>query len=224
MEPVQIDSSTVGPMALYLISGVGFLAALAAVCLFPWRTLLREPRRVHVLAISAISLMVLWSIRAEVGGGLGLHLLGVTTVTLLAGPVRAALVTLLAQTVTSLLAHDPAGLMCNWMLVSVLPILVTEAWRRLVYRLLPKDPFAFIFGSAFFGAAAATAAVALAAVALVSVSSPYGQAIDASPLGFMLLMAFPEAFVNGAIVTMLVVFSPGWIAAYDPGYERRRRL
>lgn len=221
---MQIDSSTLGPTALYLISGIGIVTAMAVAWLFPWRTLVREPRRVHVLAISAVSLMVLWSIRAEVGGGQGLHLLGVTTVTLLAGPVRAALVTLLAQSVTSLLSGDPAGLLCNWMLVSVLPILVTEAWRRLVYRLLPKDPFAFIFGSAFFGAAVATAAVALAATTLVSVSSPYGQAVDASPLGFMLLMAFPEAFVNGAIVTMLVVFSPGWIAAYGPGYETRRRL
>jgi uncharacterized membrane protein len=114
--------------------------------------------------------------------------------------------------------------MCNWLLVSIVPIAVTEGWRRLVSRLLPRDPFAFIFGSAFFGAAAATVAVVLASAAMVSVSSPYGQAVESAPVGFMLLMAFPEAFINGAIVTMLVVFSPGWIAAYGTGYERRSRL
>jgi uncharacterized membrane protein len=221
---MQIDSSTIGSAPLYLLSGAGLVLVCLTVRLFPWKGLVAEPRRLHVLAVCAVSLMVLWSIRADVGGGLAIHLLGVTTVTLLAGPVRAALVTLLAQAVTGILGGDPAGVFCNWMLVSVLPIAVTDAWRRLVYRLLPKDPFAFIFGSAFFGAAVATLAVVLAGAALVSVSSPYGQAVESYPVEFMLLMAFPEAFVNGAIVTMLVVFSPGWLAAYGPGYERRRRL
>ena len=221
---MQIDSSTLGPAALFTISGVGLVLAMAVVILFPWRGLVREPRRFHVLAICSVSLMVLWSIRADVGGGHGLHLLGVTTVTLLAGPLRAALVTLLVQGVTSLMTGDPGGLLCNWLLVSVVPIAVTEGWRRLVFRLLPKHPFAFIFGSAFFGAAAATVAVVLVAAALVSVSSPYGQVVASSPVSFMLLMAFPEAFINGAIITMLVVFSPGWIVAYGPAYERRSRL
>lgn len=221
---MQIDSATLGPMVLYLISGAGLGLAVVTAWLFPWKGLVAEPRRLHVLAICAVSLMVLWSIRADVGGGLAIHMLGVTTVTLLTGPMRAALVTLLAQAVTGILGGDPAGVFCNWMLVSVLPIAVTEAWRRLVYRLLPKDPFAFIFGSAFFGAAVAILAVVLVGAALVSVSTPYGQAVESYQLGFLLLMAFPEAFVNGAIVTMLVVFSPGWLAAYGPGYERRRRL
>ena len=221
---MQIDSSTLSPAALFMLSGAGVALAVAVIILFPWRGLIREPRRFHVLAICTVSLMLLWSIRADVGDGHGLHLLGVTTVTLLAGPVRTALVTLLAQGVTSLIIGDPGGFLCNWLLVSVVPIAMTEGWRRLVSRLLPRDPFAFIFGSAFFGAAAATVAVVLATTALVSVSSPYGQAVESSPLSFMLLMAFPEAFINGAIVTMLVVFSPGWIAAYGPGYEPRRRL
>lgn len=221
---MQIDSSNIGPAALYLLSGAGFVLAVLTARLFPWKGLAAEPRRLHVLALCAVSLMVLWSIRADVGGGLAIHMLGVTTVTLLAGPVRAALVTLIAQAVTSLLSGDPAGIMSNWVLVSVLPIGVTEAWRRLVYRLLPKDPFAFIFGSAFFGAGVATLAVVLVGAALVSVSTPYGQAVGSHPVGIMLLMAFPEAFVNGAVVTMLVVFSPGWLVAYGPDYERRRRL
>jgi uncharacterized membrane protein len=221
---MQIDSSTLAPTALFAISGVGLTLAVAVVILFPWKGLIREPRRFHVLAICAVSLMVLWSIRADVGGGHGLHLLGVTTVTLLAGPLRAALVTLLAQGVTSLMTGDPGGFLCNWLLISVVPIAVTEGWRWLVSRLLQRDPFAFIFGSAFFGAAAAAVAVVLATAALVPVSSPYGQVVESSPVSFMLLMAFPEAFINGAIVTMLVVFSPGWIAAYGPAYERRSRL
>ena len=47
--------------------------AVAVIILFPWRGLIREPRRFHVLAICTVSLMLLWSIRADVGDGHGLH-------------------------------------------------------------------------------------------------------------------------------------------------------
>jgi len=43
-------------------------------------------------------------------------------------------------------------------------------------------------------------------------------------LGFVLLVAFPEAFINGCVVTLLVVYWPEHLRGYATGYETRRRL
>jgi uncharacterized membrane protein len=40
----------------------------------------------------------------------------------------------------------------------------------------------------------------------------------------LLLVGFPEAFINGAIVTLLVVYVPDRLAGYDTAYRVRHRL
>jgi uncharacterized membrane protein len=33
--------------------------------------------------------------------------------------------------------------------------------------------------------------------------------------GYMLLVMFPEAFINGTVITGLVVFAPDWVETFD---------
>lgn len=188
-----------------------------------WRTLLQDPVAIHRWAICAVSLMVLWSIRTHVPVAPGLHILGVTSVTLVLGVSPAVLVTLLAQVVTGALSGDLAGIPWNWIASAAIPIVCTEAWRRLVLRILPPDPFAFIFGTAFFGAAVATMAGYLVLI-LLGPPAMFGQGAVPSWGAFLLLVGFPEAFINGAIVTLLVVYVPDQLAGYDPAYRTRRPL
>lgn len=188
-----------------------------------WRTLVQDPAVFHRWAICAVSLMVLWSIRTDVPVAPGLHVLGVTTVTLVLGVAPAALVTLLAQVVTSGTAGDLFAVPANWLASSVVPIACTEAWRRVVLRVLPADPFAFIFGSGFFGAALAAIVAYLATLSL-GPSSMFGQDAVPSWSAFLLLVGFPEAFINGAIVTLLVVYIPDQMAGFHPAYRARRPL
>jgi len=198
------------------------LAALAARRV-PWRTLVQDTAASHRWAICAVSLMVLWSIRSDVPVAPGLHILGVTTVTLVLGVAPAALVTLLAQVVTSGIGGDLFAVPANWLASSVVPIACTEVWRRVVLRALPADPFAFIFGSGFFGAALA-ATVAYFATLTLGPPSMFGQDAVPSWGAFLLLVGFPEAFINGAIVTLLVVYIPDQMAGYHPAYRARRPL
>ncbi len=221
--PMQIDSDN---LSLFVVAGSG-LGAIAVAAMaarrVSWRKLIQEPVAFHRWAICAVSLMVMWSIRTDVPVAPGLHVLGVTTVTLVLGVSPAALVTLLAQGVTSAMAGDVIGIPSSWLASSVVPIVCTEAWRRLMLRLLPPNPFAFIFGSAFFGAAIAAAAACLVTM-LLGPPAMFGDAAVQSWGAFLLLLGFPEAFINGTIVTLLVVYVPDQLAGYDPVYRVRRPL
>jgi uncharacterized membrane protein len=187
---------------------------------------LRDDRvGLHLFAGSAVLLTVLWSLRAQVGDGPGLHALGVTTVTLLLGPARAALVTLVAQIVTGSLAGEAGAIAPSWLVGAVVPILITEAIRWLVWRRFPRDPFVFLFGCAFFGSALALMVSYLLAFALIGgVGEPGGIWTGAIPSlpAFLLMLGFSEGFINGTIVTMVLVLRPAWLVGYSQDYERPR--
>ncbi len=220
---MQLDSDSLSLFATTGTCVAALAVAVAAARRVRWRTLASQQPEFHRWAVCAISLMVLWSIRTDVPGAPGLHILGVTAVTLVLGLWPAVMVTLLAQAVTGVLGGDIAGIPINWLASSVIPIVVTEAWRRLVLKLLPADPFAFIFGSAFFGSALAVSAASLATL-LFGPPAAFGQGAVPSWGGFFLLVAFPEAFINGAIVTLLVVQHPDHLAGYDAAYRVRRQV
>jgi uncharacterized membrane protein len=179
----------------------------------------------HLFAGSAVLLTVLWSLRAQVGDGPGLHALGVTTVTLLLGPARAALVTLAAQIVTGCLAGEAGAIAPSWLVGAVVPVVITEAIRRLVWRRFPRDPFVFLFGCAFFGSALALmVSYALAFALIGGVGEPGGIWTGAIPSlpAFLLMLGFSEGFINGTVVTMVLVLRPAWLVGYSQDYERPR--
>ena len=68
----------------------------------------------------------------------------------------------------------------------------------------------------FFGAAVAIAISRLSAITLLSLINAYSyeQLVEES-LQYLPLFMFPEAFVTGMLVTIFVVYRPGWIATFD---------
>jgi len=220
---MQIDSAHLAPAIIWASWVLAFLLALACGRRIEWSRLAQQPD-FHIWAICTVSLMVLWSVRTGGSAGPALHVLGVTTVTLVLGVPTAALATLLAQFVTGVVSGDIAGAALNWLVSSVVPALVTEYWRRLMLRWLPPDPFAFIFGTAFFGAALAVAAAYMAGLAFLGEPEMFRAGAVPSWGALLLLVGFPEAFINGAIVTLLVVYVPDRISGYDRAYRVRHRL
>jgi uncharacterized membrane protein len=221
---MQIDPGAVSAAWLWLARLLALAIALWAAWCVPWRRLIGAPGEVHRFAACAVALMVLWTLRAQVSDGPGLHILGVTTVTLLLGPALALMATLIAQIVTGLTAEPGTAPAASWLVGSVLPVLVTEAVRRGVWRWLPPDPFVFIFGCAFLGAAISACAAHLGIALLLGAPATLWPGAVPSWPGFVLLIAFPEAFINGCVVTLLVVYWPEHLRGYAAGYEPRRRL
>jgi uncharacterized membrane protein len=220
---MEIDSTGISRAILLSALVLTLLLTAGFARRIEWRRL-GAPAEFHLWAICAVSLMVLWSVRTGVAAGPALHVLGVTTVTLVLGVPAAAIVTLLSQCVTSFVAGDPAAIATNWLLSSLIPITVTELWRRVTLRWLPPDPFAFIFGTAFFGAALAVAAAYLAGLVFLGEAEMFADGAVHSWGALLLLVSFPEAFINGAIVTLLVVYVPDRLAGYDAAYRVRHRL
>ena len=166
----------------------------------------------------------------QLESGLVLHYLGSAFLALLLGYPRALLSMALVLAVDSAWPRagvlDPAGL-ANWglrvMLSAVLPIwtmwLVVTACRRW----LPRNPFVFLLGCGllglFFSYALQLLGTALVFTLLVPVV-PRGFAEDFVP--YALLLATGESWLEGMLVTLLVVYVPGAVRLFDEGFYLAR--
>lgn len=167
-----------------------------------------------------VTLTLMWSMKAGVQPGLTLHLLGATAFTLMFGRSLAILglsAVLAAVNFNTGNGWEHIGLAA---LVSVIcPVVVAETIRVLVKRWLPANFFVYIFVTAFFGAG-----IAVVAVGLLSTLLFWGAGIyplekllnDYFPYYF--LLAFAEAWLNGAVITLMVVYVPSWVGSFDDRY------
>ena len=171
----------------------------------------------HLFLGACVAALFIWRVRFGIVPGMPIHLLCLTTLTLMFGPP-------LAVTAGAILT----GAMCvmglvTWpawpgyfLALAVVPVVVT--WLALVAsrRFLPPNLFIYVFVCAFFGAAASMlAAMVTNSIVLLGSNEISFSLIRDTYLPVAPLMMFPEAFINGLIVTVLVVFKPGWIPSFD---------
>ena len=111
---------------------------------------------------------------------------------------------------------DPAALPFAPMLLVIVPAAATVQIHQLVHARLPHNYFIYFFVTAFLGSALAYNLAGLARIALLAVSGSL-EAAHAGPEYFAILplMSFGEAFVNGMLMAMLVVYRPGWVMSFD---------
>lgn len=183
----------------------------------PWVELFADPRRQHLLFGTVFSLFLLWLVRRDFDSGVSYHFIGLTVVTLLLDWPLAIVGALLAQVGLVLLGReDLAAMGVNGMLLVVLPVAVTECCARLVERAEPRNPFVYIFCSGFFAAALAALLCLLAVLGVL-----WFDGLFVMPewledfVGYLWLIIFPEAFINGMLVTALVVFCPEWLETFN---------
>ncbi|WP_277963775.1 energy-coupling factor ABC transporter permease [Pseudomonas sp. RIT-To-2] len=183
----------------------------------PWVELFADSRRQHLLFGTVLALFMLWLVRRDFDSGVSYHFLGLTAVTLLLDWPLALVGALAAQMgLVALGYQDLPAAGVNGLLLIGLPVLVTELCAQGVERLQPKNPFIYIFCSGFFPAALAALLCVLAGVGLLWLDGRF-----ALPewlwdfIGYLWLVIFPEAFINGVIVTALVVFCPEWLETFN---------
>lgn len=183
----------------------------------PWLELITDVRRQHLLFGTVFAVFLLWLLRRDFDTGVSYHFLGMTAVTLLLNWPLAIIGGLLAQIGMMLVGHqDLAPFGINGLLLVGLPVLVTESCFLLVERAQPRNPFTYIFCSGFFAAALTALACLLLAMSLL-----WFDGLFAMPewlgdfVGYLWLIIFPEAFINGVIITALVVFCPEWLDTFN---------
>ena len=182
----------------------------------PWYHL-REAESMHVLLGAVVAVLLLWTMQAGFVQGMNLHLLGATLLTLMFG-WRFALLCMSVVLLGATLNGGGGWLVfpINALLLGALPVLVSHGVFRFADRKLPNHFFIYIFLCAFFGAAIAMGSVGLVSSLVLNLAGVYSfEYIHYNYLRYFPLLMFPEAFITGMIMTLLVVYYPRWVSTFD---------
>lgn len=186
----------------------------------PWKRL-SDSRQVNVWMGTIVVLTVIWSLKAGVKPGLNLHLLGAMAFTLMFGrPLALIGLSLVLAAVTfnaGLNGLDGWQLFAlNALALAVFPVFLSHAILRAVERWLPAHIFVFIFVVAFLGAAFTALATGALTSGLLWLAGAYAAAVLLYEyLPFYLLLGFSEAWLNGAAITLMIVYFPHWVGSFD---------
>jgi uncharacterized membrane protein len=183
------------------------IVLLIALLKAPWRALMARQERMTALGVALATLPLLWSMSPPLPGGVHLHLLGMTTVTLVFGWQLALLTGLLAGLVLVFVGNWALpALPVNYLLTTAVPVLVSAAILGAANRLRRTNLFVYMLGIGFFGS-----------IAAIGVTLALGNWLLDLGLDHALvfLLTFPEGFVNGALISALTVFYPDLVRTYD---------
>jgi uncharacterized membrane protein len=161
--------------------------------------------------------MLMWSMKAGAYPGLNLHLLGATAFTLMFGRQLAILglsAVMAAVTYNGGAGWDAYAL--NVLLTAVFPCLFADMLLRIVDRFLPPNFFIYVFVTTFFGAAMAAVSTGLLSSLVLWVAGVYSaDMLFGEYFPYYILLGFAEAWLNGAAITLMVVYFPQWVASFD---------
>lgn len=199
-----------------LLYPVAAAAGLAVALKAPWSRF-RDSGFQHVFLGACVAVLFIWRMRVGIVPAVPMHLLFMTTLTLMFGMPLAILAAAMMTSAMCVMGIESwSAWHGNFLAFGVVPVLVTWAALNASKRFLPPNPFIYIFVCAFFGAAVAMLAAMLAnGVLLLGFEQISFRQFKESYLAIMPLMMFPEAFINGLVVTGLVVFKPLWIPSFD---------
>lgn len=180
---------------------------LAALFSAPWKSLLARRERQNALGVAVICLPLLWSMSPELPGGARLQLLGMTTVALIFGWQLALLAGAMSAAVLIVVGTWPLpALPLNLLLIVLVPVAVTMVVLWLANRLRRTNLFVYMLGVAFGGSMLGLAASFLIGSWIMEPGLDHAV---------VLLITFPEGFLNGVLISAFTVFYPELVRTYD---------
>lgn len=206
------------PTWLVMITWVAAaLCLLVATVRADWQTLQSAPERYHLLYGGSLACVALWLISVNTIEGIWLHLVGVTSLTLILGwrfAILAGTVAVVAH--TWLIGQGSAAMPVAWLLTVAIPATVTTLLAQQVQRRWPRNLFVYVLGVGFGGGVLSGLALALTGLAVLFLAGQQAlvsAALEQWPL--ISLMLFPEGFINGMVMTTLAVFYPDLVRTYE---------
>lgn len=185
------------------------------------RSMLREIAKdtflQHRIGVALLALVVVWSLRAGVSDGLGLHFFMLTSIHLLFGWRIATVLVAVVQVGMIAVGNETwLAFGINGFISGVIPIFVTFYIWRYVDKQEPPNPFVFIFGIAFFGSMLGVVASAAVLSSLYLITGTYDlEKLIAELWAFVPLVALPEGVLNGMLITGFIVFHPELVKLFD---------
>jgi uncharacterized membrane protein len=206
------------PTSQWVVTLVLFvLVLIRALRSIRWQSLQQDNPLQHSFFGAAVVLGFLWQIRAGVSAGLSIHIFGITVVTLMLGWALAVVAGLMALGLVVITGREPAIMFAaNGLVTVMVPALVSHGimvWER---RRNFRNFFAYIFVCGFFGAGLSVAAAGTIMCLMLWSSGAYGfSELIHEYIRYLPLFMLPEGFVNGAVVTGLMVFHPDRLTTLD---------
>jgi len=192
-------------------------ALLIALYRLPWLVILKSRSLQHLFFGLTVLIMVMWTMRAGISPGLGIHFLGITCLTLILGwdlAIVSATLALLAMSVIGL--ESWSGFTVNGLCSIVLPAISSYLVLQWVERHLTKNFFVYLFVCGFFAAALSAAVAGSSTALLLLLDGVYDwPKLKLEYFQYLPLIMFPEALVNGILMTGIMVFYPDWIRTFD---------
>ena len=189
---------------------------LAAVRHAPWRKLL-DGSSSSLLFGSLTLLMLLWSMRVEMMAGVTFHLIAVTVLTLMVGWCFAILGgSLVLAGVIIAGFGDWGGYFPTALVVVLLPASLSWILLLLARAWLPRNYFIYVLLNGFMAAGVIAMVAAYAASLLLLYAAQVAPEVLAyNYYPWIPLMFFPEAMLNGWIITILVTLKPVWVFTFS---------
>lgn len=182
----------------------------------PWGRL-KDAEQLNVWLGMIVILTLIWSLKAGVKPGLSLHFLGASVFTLCFGPYLAFIgLSLVLAGITLNGAAGPLAFAINALLLAGVGVALSQTFCRVVAHLLPKHIFVYIFIQGFLGSAVMLMGVGLVTTLFLALSGAYElDYLLAEYLPYFILLGFSEAWLSGMVITLFVVYRPGWVVSFD---------
>jgi len=188
-----------------------------------WRGLVAGGR-LNLWLGTTVVLMLLWRMRAGAQPDMEMHLVGATVAYLMFGLRLGGVSLALAALGAGIAAGRPVlTIGPEWLLQGLIPLLVSAVLIPIAERRLPAHPFIFLWGYGFLVSGIAVCTGGLAQTLLYAgIGSKSWAVLSEEFLPFYLLLGWSEAFTAGAMLTLMVVYQPGWVARFDDAVYLRR--
>ncbi|MEJ2043627.1 MAG: energy-coupling factor ABC transporter permease [Reinekea sp.] len=206
------------PVSFNVISNLLFFCIVTlAIVKVSWAEIRSDDGLQHRIGFATVVLVTIWSLRAGVSEGLGIHFYLITAFHLIFGwQVSIALVFLVQLGMIAVGNESWMALGTNGITSGLIPICVTYLCWKWTDSRQHRNPFTFIFGTAFLGAILSV----VVSILLLSFSFMLFDIYDWEQIAneyilFIPLVALPEGILNGMLVASLIIFKPQWVAMYD---------
>ncbi|NVJ48833.1 MAG: energy-coupling factor ABC transporter permease [Gammaproteobacteria bacterium] len=205
---------------LWVLNCLAFSAVVLCLRLAQWSLLLPVNERQHLLIGSSFALCGFWLMEFSVIEGLSIHPLVITAATLILG-FRFAVISASCAAVGYFIVagHGWPNLGAYLLLNVIVPSAFIALATRWLRAREPSNLFFYTLGVGFIGSALTVPLVAVSSylTLALAVSIPSAASVQWQP-EWILLAMFPEAFINGVIVSSITVFFPHWMKTFDEDY------
>ncbi len=171
----------------------------------------------NIFMAICIGLMVLWMMKAGIRDGMEYHFSGATLLTLMFGwqlAILGIMTEILILVIMDVVQWQVFAV--NVFLMGVIPVIITSIILSLVERIQNNHFIIYFFVGAFANAALTIGiSVFITSLFMVAAGAYSYDYITYEYTPYIFLMIYPEAFLTGLVLIIMIVNFPQWVRSFD---------